>query len=347
MDRVSTLIESVFKQHRWSIHLFFWVSVLVFYTLFFGRRSDNYSQTFFFVGLLMPVTVSLSYFLNYYLIPEYLLKGKYFRFVVYFAYAIIFSLFLEMMVAVVTFIVQAEVHIRKMSLASFDLFFLLSALMLVVFLSGAIKMIFHWQNSKEDYQELMREKVEVELRFLKTQLHPHFLFNTLNNLYYLALEKSDQTPKAILALGEILDYVLHETKNEFVSLERELKQVENYIALELLRYGDRLKVEIKVEDDISGLRIAPMMLITLIENSFKHGVSQTSRMSWINLRIKNKNKDIIIILENSIPAKLQLTKPGVGLQNLRNQIELLYASKARLITESFENRFSVKLELPI
>ena len=219
------------------------------------------------------------------------------------------------------------------------------ALMMVVFLTMGIKMLLHWRSSKEDYQKLMTEKVETELKFLKTQLHPHFLFNTLNNLYYLTLEKSDQAPKAILALSELLDYVLHDTKVKFVPLETELKQVENYIALESLRYENRLTVNISKDDAFDKL-IAPMILITIVENAFKHGVMKTNNKSWIELTVLKNEKTTHINVKNSVGNTQQSNNGhGIGLQNLRSQIDHIYKDHASLTVAYHEDYFHVELKL--
>ena len=272
MLRTHQLLDNLFNKKRWVIHVLFWVIVLFFYVVFFGRKNSAYLQTLFFVGLLMPVTIITTYFLNYYLVPRYLIKERYGHFLLYFIYTLLGSLFLETMIALLTFIGIAELRIRDMSPASVDIFFLLTSLLMVAFLAVAIKMVLHWRQSKEDYQKLMRDKVEAELKFLKVQLNPHFLFNTLNNLYYLTTEKSDKAPQAILQLSEMLDYVMHASHSTFVPLQEELKQVRNYIALEMLRYEERVDIEINVEGKMETHRMGPMMLITLVENAFKHGV---------------------------------------------------------------------------
>ncbi len=138
MNRTTTWIDYLFARHRWVIHIFFWLMVLAFYVIFFGRKNSNYLQTLFFVGLLMPVTIITTYFLNYYLVPNYLMKERYGYFTAYFIYALIGSLFLEMMISVLTFIVMAELNIHDMSHASIDLFFLLDSLFLVVFFTMGI-----------------------------------------------------------------------------------------------------------------------------------------------------------------------------------------------------------------
>ncbi len=242
MNQPMIWLDSIIIRKRWILHVAFWLMVVLIYGIFFGRRNNNYFQTIFFVGLLMPVVIGVTYFFNYYLIPRFLISGHYRFFILYSLYTILTALFLSVMVSLLTFLIMAELRVQNMSPASVDIFFLLTSLLMVVFFGVAIKMLLHWRGSKEEYQKLMRDKVEAELKFLKVQLNPHFLFNTLNNLYYLTTEKSDKAPQAILQLSEMLDYVMHSSKSVFVPLEKELKQVENYIALELLRYEDRVQI---------------------------------------------------------------------------------------------------------
>lgn len=325
MTRLETVFDNWNKKKRWLIHAFFWVFVLVLYSLFFAHRSNNYWQTFFFVGLLMPVTISTTYFLNYFLIPKYLLKERYGFFLLYFLYTVIAALFVEMWEMVLTFIVVARLNIKDMSPASINIPFLLAALLMIVFLGVALKMLSHWRKSKEEHQQLLLEKAEAELKFLKMQLNPHFLFNTLNNLYYLSTEKSDRAPKAILALGEMLDYVLNESKSRLVPLAKEIKQMENYIALETLRYEDRVTTTFNVTGSTEKHLIGPMTLVTLGENAFKHGVMPSSGKSWIKIDVVGNENEVQLIVRNSWQKREQ--RNGIGLQNLRSQLNLLFPSK--------------------
>jgi sensor histidine kinase YesM len=345
MSRLYSLAEILFTRKRWLLHVTFWFVVLIFYAILFGRQNSNYWQTFFFIGLLMPMTIGTSYFLGYYLVPKFLLKEQYGYFLLYFAYTIVGTLMLEMMVAFATFILIAKLQIKNMSPASFDLFFLLTALLMVVFLSVAIKLLMHWRKSQADYDKLMREKMEADLKFLKTQLNPHFLFNTLNNLYFLASEKSDQAPKAILSLSEILDYVLNASKQVFVPLEKEWKQAENYIDLEMLRYQDRVSIEKTIAGKIDDHTICPMILLTLLENAFKHGVMPATGKSWIQLNVESCVGSIKIQISNSVVDRTSETK-GIGLQNLKSQLLLLYGDSHYLDIQSNEKEFNLTLQLP-
>jgi two-component system LytT family sensor kinase len=345
MNAIDRVLDSLFTKHRWSVHMVFWLVVLMFYIVFFGRKSNDLRTTLLFIGLLMPVTICTTYFINYRLVPLFLLKERYGLFGLYFLYTLIGSMFVEMMISFGVFIVVARLNIRSMSPASVDLFFLLTSLLVVVFLGVSIKMLMHWRKSKEDYQKLMRDKVETELKFLKMQLNPHFLFNTLNNLYALANDKSDKTPHAILALSELLDYVLHNTSSAFTSLENEIKQTKNYIALESLRYEDRLRLDFEIKGERVGRSIPPMLLITLTDNAFKHGVMSSIHESWISLTVDCQSKHIFIEMKNSIGPSKKVNGFGIGLENLKNQLMLLYGDKHRFEIEKDEQLFQVNIML--
>lgn len=345
MNRLYLFTNTIFTQKRWLLHVFFWIGVLLFYAIIFGRQNSNYLQTLFFIGLLMPVTIGTAYFLSNYLVPQFLLKERYGYFVLYFLYTVVGSLMLEMIVAFATFIVMAGLEIKNMSPASVDLVFLLTALLMVVFLVVAIKLLMYWRKSREDYQKLVHEKTEAELKFLKTQLNPHFLFNTLNNLYYLATEKSEQTPKAILSLSEILDYVLNASKQVFVPLEQEWKQLENYTELEMLRYQGRVSLEKSIQGETHRALICPMVLITLLENAFKHGVMPATEMAWLRLTVETTDGFIHVSISNSVTNRSTPTK-GIGLENLKRQLNHLYGDGYAIDIQSSEREFNVSLKLP-
>jgi LytS/YehU family sensor histidine kinase len=344
VNRFETHLDFIFIRRRWMMHIAYWVIILLFYTVFFGRKNNNYIQTLFFVGLLMPIVIGITYLFNYYLIPHFLMVGRYGVFFLYSCYTILTSLFLEMMVALLTFLVIAGLKIQNMSPASLDILFLLSSLLVVVFLGVAIKLLLYWRQSKEDYQVLMRDKAETELKFLKAQLNPHFLFNTLNNLYFLTTEKSDKAPQAILQLSEMLDYAMHSDKIVFVSLEKELSQVENYVDLEMLRYQDRVEVSKQLNGDYYKFKVPPMLIVTLIENAFKHGVMSVANKSWIKWGVDVRDNELFIFVSNS--KQESKTSKGIGLNNLRSQIDYLYPNNYVFEIIEDQNEFSVNLRLP-
>lgn len=168
------------------------------------------------------------------------------------------------------------------------------------------------------------EKQGAELNYLKSQTNPHFLFNTLNNIYSLARDKSDLAPESILRLSKILRFMLYETGGDYISIDQELKIVTDYIELEKLRYDDSLRINFNhdVEDMKQGL--PPLLLMPLIENAFKHGVSETRGNPFVDIHLSVNNRKLTFIVKNSSDAVGGSVNENIGLSNLRRQLELLY-----------------------
>jgi LytS/YehU family sensor histidine kinase len=225
------------------------------------------------------------------------------------------------------FILVAELNMEELHPSNTNALILIAGMYLVVFLGVAVKLVNHYNQNQVEIQILKNEKIEAELKFLKAQLHPHFLFNTLNNLYSLTLEKSNKASDVVLKLSELLDYVLYECNAEFVPIKKEVKQMENYIALEKLRYGNRLKVEFIHDQDIHENKIPPMLLMTMLENCFKHGVSKSMKQSWIKVELKEVDSELDIDISNSKENSGKQdgsNSGGIGLNNLKNRLQLIY-----------------------
>ncbi|MDT0606222.1 sensor histidine kinase [Croceitalea rosinachiae] len=199
---------------------------------------------------------------------------------------------------------------------------------------------------KQRLLKLNEQKKIAELLALKNQLNPHFLFNTLNNLYALALKKSDDAPKVIQKLSEILDYILYRCNEPYVLLNKEIELIENYISLEKIRYADR--VNISFSKSVTGEeKVAPLLLLTFIENAFKHGVTDEIKQARIDINIRKKGKELFFTVENTKPTSSENTieKESIGLQNVKKQLELLYPKTYDLIIENGKNSFSANLKL--
>lgn len=191
---------------------------------------------------------------------------------------------------------------------------------------GIIRHIYDYRKLKEAAQQLRIEKQEAELNYLKSQTNPHFLFNTLNNIYSLARDKSDLTPESILRLSKILRFMLYETSGQYIAIEQELKIMEDYIALEKLRYDESLRVSFHRDLEDMKQAIPPLLLIPLVENAFKHGVSETRDQPFIDIHLSVSKRLLTFIVKNSMDAFTdeQRVKENIGLSNLRRQLELLY-----------------------
>ncbi len=212
-------------------------------------------------------------------------------------------------------------------------------------LALAIKFLRDQLKAKEREKNLVREKLSTELKFLRNQLHPHFLFNTLNNIYSLTRKKSDQAPEAVMKLSELLSFILYESGKETIPIEQELHFLEDYISLEKIRYSDRLKISVQKEISDTNAQIAPLILLPLVENAFKHGISETRFDSYIRIHVFQSGDQFRFTIENSTESEKTSSSPGkIGLVNIQRQLELMYREQAIRI-EHTNNLFTVNLSL--
>ena len=206
-----------------------------------------------------------------------------------------------------------------------------------------------YYRDQKDVIALKEQKKTTELNLLKHQLNPHFLFNTLNNLYALALKKSDKTPEVIAKLSEILDYILYQCKDNYVPLNKEIDLLENYIGLEKVRYGNR--VEVIFDKYINyDVKIAPLILLTFVENAFKHGISQELQKGIINISISANEKEMVFNLKNSKPKSQTdsfSSKKAIGMNNTKMQLDLLYPNLYVLNINNKPLEYSLELKLTL
>ena len=215
-----------------------------------------------------------------------------------------------------------------------------------VFLFGIIRHAYNYQLLKEAAQKLRLEKQEAELNYLKSQTNPHFLFNTLNNIYALAREKSEQAPESILRLSKILRFMLYEAGGDYISVEQELKIIGDYLALEGLRYDESL--QLNFHHDVEDMRqsIPPLLLMPLVENAFKHGVSETRTKPFVNIHLSVRQRQLTFVVKNSTEQSSvnDNVKENIGLANLRRQLALLYTDY-KLTVRQAESDFTATLNI--
>ncbi len=195
-----------------------------------------------------------------------------------------------------------------------------------IFFFGIIRHIYNYIKLKQSQQQLRIEKQAAELNYLRSQTNPHFLFNTLNNIYSLARDKSDLAPESILRLSKILRFMLYETGGDYISIEQELKIITDYIDLEKLRYDDSLRINFNHDIENMKQALPPLLLIPLVENAFKHGVSETRGNPFVDIHLSINGLQLSFVVKNSSEASPGETgiKENIGLSNLRRQLELLY-----------------------
>ncbi len=218
----------------------------------------------------------------------------------------------------------------------------------VIALAVCLKIINDWRRQRQLNRQLRQAKAEVELQLLKAQLHPHFLFNTLNNIYGLSLQRSDKVPDSIIRLSRILDYLVYYSQKEEIALNKEVELIRNYIALEQLRYGKKLQLTAELPEVDEGVKASPLLLLPFVENAFKHGAKGADGRWWIKMQLQMVNSRLIFSIENSkSPSSGQEENGGVGLRNIRHRLALLYPGRHRLTIDDAESVFSVRLEVSL
>lgn len=345
---------------RWLRHFLFWLVYMVFeiYTEYKWMSSffkeftkwDIFTMAFIpeiilFLSVKLPLVYLSFYFLKKYTnlnVNKILLVASLSLLLLFFSWL---GVILHNNVFIPYYYNYLEVFISN----DFQLF--INSFMDKIFIVGvavALKQYSVSQQLRQREQVLINEKREAELNFLKSQINPHFLFNTLNNIYSLARKKSDKTPEVVLKLSKLLRFVLYETENKRIAVSREIQFITDYIELEKIRYDDKLKINFDCDVDDFNSQITPLLLIPLVENAFKHGASEAISITFINIAFEVKNKFLIFTIENSVENNSINYKAsdGIGLQNLKRQLEIIYPSfDLEIIEENFRFRVTLKLDL--
>jgi sensor histidine kinase YesM len=336
-------------------HFLFWLGV---YTYFIGTVNMDYYSGYQEIieryAIYVLCQVIVAYTCLCFLIPRFLTLKKNIQFAM--------SLLLLLVVVFVVFVGLHEYyHFPKYfeaddnSIYDSNKIFWKKLLNLRIFLGKSAIMltptillvIAKFYKEKQTYLQLNEQKKSTELSVLKHQLNPHFLFNTLNSLYALSINKSDEAPEVIAKLSEMLDYMLYGCNDKYVSLKKEIELIENYLALEKVRYDERVAISFNKNVE-PNVRIAPLILLTFIENAFKHGVSQELKKAYIHIKISIEETFIQFDITNSIAKnRAYAKKETIGLTNVKKQLELLYLDNYSLDLKEETNCFNVRLKLPV
>ncbi len=211
-----------------------------------------------------------------------------------------------------------------------------------------LKFFKDWQQKQRDNFNLQKENTNAELQLLKAQIHPHFLFNTLNNIYSFTLDKLPYAKDIVKKLEDMLHYMIEECEQPLVPVENEIKIIKDYVDLERIRYGNRLDMQFEITGNFDNKVIAPLLMIPFVENSFKHGTSGVLRDPWIKIFLQADEDMLHFSLTNSKPAKETGTViNGIGLSNVQKRLALLYPEKHYLLIESTTNTFTVNMQIPL
>jgi two-component system, LytTR family, sensor kinase len=337
---------------RFLSHAGFWIA----YLLINAITAIRYYPDRDFVSLLLqsmltlPVDVLATYLTVYGLYKWFLFKKKYVLFAITLVGSALFFILLQ---RAILFNLTYPIFLpeRRTVYPFFDInwFYSFTNIYLVVAVVSVIKLSKISFEQQKNAKELDQERIEAELKFLKSQIHPHFLFNTLNNLYALTLDKSDKAPEVVLKLSDLLNYMLYECNEPYMLITKETRLIENYLTLERIRYGEQLDLDFQVRGEIIGKRLAPMLLLPFIENAFKHGVSKVRKEAKVRILLEITGNILHFSVINSrsfLPEKdLAGYSEGIGLKNVKRRLELLYPGKHQLDLSQTDKEFSIHLKI--
>lgn len=328
-------------------HVIFWLFYLAFWILTTFDDQSSFLLRMQNVGLTLVFHALVAYFNLYILIPGLLQKK------LYFSYSVALLLSISLVCYPILYILYLiNQDIANASMVWSSRFFFVTALGVsyTVIITTALKLFFDWFQKEKEARELSILNRDTELKYLKNQINPHFLFNSLNNLYSLSLKKSDKAPEVILKLSEILRYLLYESSAEFVPLEREIEYLKNYTEIESLRFGNRLKIHFQEDGEYDGYVIAPMLLIPFVENAFKHGPAKNNEAGLIEIITELTDDWFFFSVRNNVldtKAVYSISEGGIGNQNVEKRLELLYPSRYQLNQTKSDEHYVVQLKLKL
>lgn len=332
------------------VHISFWLVYLSFFfyqiSNFRRGREIDWEQATIVGGVQLLITITVAYINYFFVLPRFLEHKKIWRYLLEFL--IPFVILITLRVHFVRFLIDGYTHQRPYFYSTFYIVEVCVITLFITFFIAMLKFAADWFELAARQRENENQQLTAELNFLKAQINPHFLFNTLNNLYYLAYTKSANTTEVISKLSQMMRYMIYDTNHALVPLAKEIEYMRNYISLERLRLNDQIPIKLEIEGNSEGVLITPLIFITFLENAFKHGVSNNFPKAWVNVRMKLVENECLYEVENS---KIPTTKPeseeksGIGLQNVKRRLELSYPERHTLAIDNTAERYLVKLKI--
>lgn len=341
---------------RIALHLLLWI--LLGYMYYRGYSKFDKTMGWFLVGKDLVAVISIFYVGSYFILDRYLFKGKFFVTVLFVVLSYLWWATLTFLVCLYLkanlsadskLMLYADFVVQSSFLGIFSfkmfLFYFLDFLYLL-FPPLSIKLMKSIVAQSNKRIALERDNLNLEINFLKAQINPHFLFNTLNNIYRMVNKKDEQTGPMVLHLAGLMRYTLYESNDPEVLLSREIEFIRDYLELESIRYGDEVKIELDIDKPEKPLRIVPLIIFPFIENAFKHGPDASIESAWIRIRIKVFEEQFYFEVANSCTHRLAKTKfGGLGIANIKKRLLIHYPNQHELIINNEPNEYTVTLKL--
>jgi sensor histidine kinase YesM len=342
----------LYQRYRVLVHILFWLGYLALYTITWADSWDwiDIKKSLIFELYILPSRIWIVYVTIYFLLPKYLLLKKYFYFIFLLIFCMIFSSIIEYLV-----VQLYHYYFSNTPINLYDNFNFRKLFKIIVIVNSTavfvvtIKMIQLWYAHQKRIQLIEKEKIHAELQSLKQQLNPHFLFNTLNNLYGMSLKAHPKTSESILRLSQMMRYFLEKEKESLIPLNEEIQLLHDYLELEKLRYEkDSINVNFYVEGNPNLFNIPPLLLLPLVENAFKYGIIGDTKNGFINIIIQININKLIFKIENSVPESKdnkEIISFGIGVSNVKKRLELIYSNNFNMEIINENNFYLVILSI--
>ncbi len=334
--------EFIFSpKYRVLRHVSFWLLWLFTWSFFLSMIWSTFTDNFIRIVLWIPAFILFSYPVSIIAIGKLLLKGKYLVFVSSLIFWLVVGWFLS--VYYLKYISAPLLDLMNMPSGDDYAWQCFLCVMTTAACFSSLSLGKQWLLKQREFLQAQQEKITAELQLLKAQVHPHFLFNTLNNIYSFSLEGSLKTPGLILKLSSLLSYMLYDCKAEEVRLEKEVEIMKDYIDLEKERYGNTIEISWTVDGDIKDNFISPLLLLPFLENAFKHGASEQIEKPWMGVDISVANNILKFKITNSKSEHISHNNNGIGINNVKKRLEFLYPGKYELKINDEGDFFAVSL----
>ena len=346
-----------FYQSRIATHAAFWILTLLLLTYSTSLFSGSFTDNLIYMSVLLPIQMTATYLMVYLQMQQLLYKRHWFLFFIS-VVPIVYSLAVLARLANI-YIAEPLTGYEGVDESVWEVVsdptYLIQAYILPVYIPAFLFLIFKMIKDRFQQEnrlnELEKEKSNAELNFLKAQMNPHFLFNTLNNIYALAKNQSPDTPEMILKLSDLLDYTIYECNEPTVPIIKEWQLIENYVDLQAVRNSNQLMIAIHQNIEEEQTPIAPLILISIVENAFKHSTQRGQQLANIKISLEVVNKNLtfkVINTRSAVEAKKDTSKKkGIGVRNVKKQLALLYPNKHTYQVKELEETYMVILKIAL
>ena len=330
--------------------MIFWLGYFLFNVLRWGSYFDDYWYSLKSNLVEFPIHIIIVYINVYYLIPKFILRKKYWTYVL--SLVLMLALVYLVRTGLNYLLVTEDIWPEAEDPANFlELNHIIAVVLgelYVIGFASAIKLVIDWSIEKRRSEDLAKLQMSTELKYLRTQIQPHFFFNTLNNLYALTLNKSDNAPRLVIKLSDMMQYILYEVKSSKASLLKEINHINNFIDIERLRFEDRVDAEIDITGDIEDVYVPPLLLLSFVENCFKHGMKENDKLK-INMSFDVLNNGYLefTLVNNFKPKASQEYSLGIGNENAKRRLKLLFSNDFILDSKIEGDTYNLFLKIPV